>query len=214
MPGRVPQPPQAAGIGHQTDESSHARPANRTDRDFANGPPRGAAACRCSRRISAQSSTRIASPPALDHQGRSQAEITNWVTFDAPSEGQHSAVVEIPGEDPRVADDPVVMPAPSLRGIHLSSRRFTSLFQSRNALGSREVWLIRCSRCRCAVSRVFSNRYGRTWPATRRTAPYGSACPLARSPSATAPRASFRTGRRTCGRRNRPPQRRRDLRRR
>ncbi|MEU6011731.1 hypothetical protein, partial [Streptomyces sp. NPDC047453] len=30
----------------------------------------------------------------LDHQGQSQTKITKWVTFDPPSEGQRSAVVE------------------------------------------------------------------------------------------------------------------------
>ncbi|MER5928474.1 VOC family protein, partial [Streptomyces mirabilis] len=38
----------------------------------------------------------------LDHQGQSQTKITKWVTFDPPSEGQRSAVVE---KDPLI--DPV-----------------------------------------------------------------------------------------------------------
>ncbi|MEU5306990.1 hypothetical protein ACH4YO_42185, partial [Streptomyces noursei] len=33
-------------------------------------------------------------PPDLDHQGQSQTKITKWVTFDPPSEGHRSAVVE------------------------------------------------------------------------------------------------------------------------
>ncbi|MFB7739736.1 hypothetical protein ACFC08_36435, partial [Streptomyces sp. NPDC056112] len=33
----------------------------------------------------------------LDHQGQSQTKITKWVTFDPPSEGQRSAVVETAG---------------------------------------------------------------------------------------------------------------------
>ncbi|WP_199836865.1 SMI1/KNR4 family protein [Streptomyces sp. CB01373] len=37
---------------------------------------------------------RITFPPDLDHQGQSQTKITKWVTFDPPSEGQRSAVVE------------------------------------------------------------------------------------------------------------------------
>lgn len=46
-------------------------------------------------------------------------EITSGVTFDAPSEGQYSTVVEIPGDDPRTVDDPVEIPAPSLRGYSI-----------------------------------------------------------------------------------------------
>lgn len=194
---------------------SGTRPMSRHTRDRRTGTIATSQwICRCSLRISAQSSTRIASRPALDHQNRIQAEITKWVAFDAPSEGQHPAVVGIPGCDPWTAYDPVVIPSPSLRGCSTILAEVHSLFRSRNVPGLRAVWLIRRTRCRCAVSRVLSNRYGRTWPPTRRTAPYGSACPLARSPSATAPRASSRTGRRTCGRRNRPPRRRRDQRRR
>lgn len=71
----------------------------------------GICSARCSRRISAQSSTRITFPPHLDHQGQSQTKITKWVTFDPPSEGQRSAVIERAARTGRIPELGLVLSA-------------------------------------------------------------------------------------------------------